>query len=398
MGFISFLRKITKKNKLNELKKEPQKIDFKGLADYIESKRKEIEYQEKEIFSMIKDETALVILELNEKLQILESVDIESKKVEHKIKLIVKENLNNYIGYVKNFIENLGSLREEQFEKFVGRINNIFLDFDKKSHLSYQKVTFLIGKEIADIKNKFVDFSKYLTKIINENKEIVDSSEIISFIALKLNQMDKINETIAKMNEKITALDEKIKNLKELNEKILEEIEKIRKSKSYLENLNKQEEAKSDEKELEKEICNLKNIIDFKKLANVFHVDRKKIEIIKNYKKEFQESFQKDNGTSILKLLEEAKLNNQTILDKIKQINLKKEKIIKNIDMFKEDESGDLVVKSNEIKSEIKSLDNEKIIELKICEKLKINRKELINLINQEISKMNISILREDED
>jgi len=66
----------------------------------------------------------------------------------------------------------------------------------------------------------------------------------------------------------------RIKNIKESDKKILKDIEKIKKSKSYIENLKKQEEIKLDEKELEKEVYKLKEIIDFKALAGIFHTKK----------------------------------------------------------------------------------------------------------------------------
>jgi len=100
--------------------------------------------------------------------------------------------------------------------------------------------------------------------------------------------------------------------IKESDKETLKEIEKIKKSKSYIENLKKQEEIKLDEKELEKEVYKLKEIIDFKALAGMFHTDEKKMVVVKEYKKNFQVTFQEDNGARILSLINEAELNNKS--------------------------------------------------------------------------------------
>jgi len=392
MELVDFFKKIIRKNIVKETKRKTEKVNFNELGNLVENKIKEIEDREKEIFILIKDKQSIVIKELNEKIRVLENIDVESKKAEDHIKAIVRGNLNNYIGYVKGFIDNLDNLEEENLEKFIDRINMIFLDLDKKSNISYQKATFLIGKEIAVVKETIINFSKYLRKLLNENKDIIDSSRIIFSIKSKLKNIDETNEIIDKIDENITTLDGRIKNIKESDKKFLEEIEKIKKSKSYIENLKKQEEIKLDEKELEKEVYKLKEIIDFKALAGIFHTDEKKMIVIKEHKKNFQVNFQEDNGARILSLIDEAELNNKSILTKIKEINDRKEKIIKNTEKIKKNETEELLFKTEEIKLEIEKLNNEKTKDLKKYEKLKTNRKEIINSMKQEFSKINVEV------
>jgi hypothetical protein len=409
MGFIDFLKKLIEKNRIEESERETENVAFDEVGDWVENKEKEIKDKEKEVFVLIKDRAALFVKGLDEKVRVLENIDIESKKVEERIKLIVRGNLNKYIDHVKSLIENIDNLKEkekeekeekpgekeekeEKLEKFIIRINKIFSDFDKKSYMSYQKATFLIGKEMGDIKKGIIDFSKYLTKTFDKNKDIIDSSKIISFIKLKLKQIDVNNKTIDRADERIKFLDKKTKDINEKIKKILEEIEKIKRSESYVENLKKQEEIKSDEKELEREIYKLKEMIDFKILGNIFHVDGKKMNIIKSHKEGFQTAFQKDGGVNILRLLDEAELNNEAISAKIKQLNDKKEEIIKNKATIKKNEIEDLLAEIKNIKLEIEKLNNEKAKELKRCERLKISREKIINSIKQELAKINVII------
>ncbi len=392
MELVDFFKKIIRKNIVKERKRKTEKVNFNELGNLVENKIKEIEDREKEIFVLIKDKQSIVIKELNEKIRVLESIDVESKKAEDHIKVMVRGNLNNYIVYVKGFIDNLDNLKEDNLEKFIDRVNMIFLDFDKKSNMSYQKATFLIGKEMAVVKETIINFSKYLRKLLDGNKVIIDSSKTIFSIKSKLKNIDETNEIIDKIDESITVLGGRIKNIKESDKKILKDIEKIKKSKSYIENLKKQEEIKLDEKELEKEVYKLKEIIDFKALAGIFHTDGKKMVVVKEYKKNFQVTFQEDNGARILSLINEAELNNKSILTKIKEINDRKEKIIKNTEKIKKNETEELLFKTEDIKLEIEKLNNEKTKELKKYEKLKTSRKEIINLMKQEFSKINVEV------
>ena len=392
MGFINFLKKVTGINRVEKSKRKTEKVTFDDIGNLIEDKIKKIEDKENKIFILIKNKISVTIKELDEKVRVLENIDIDSIKSEDRIKLIVKGNLNNYIQYVKNLTEKLYNLKEENFEKFIAVLNEVFLDFDKKSHMSYQKATFLIGNEIAVIREIIINFSKYLEKVFKENKDIIDSSKIIYFIKLKLEEIDEIKENIRRVDEKNRYLDKEIKNIKETNKGVLEEIDEIKKKDSYIENLKKQEEIKLKVEELKKEIFKFREIIDFKALGDIFHVSKEKIDIIKAHKEDFQTVFQKDDGANILSLIDEAKLNNGTISAKIKQINDKKEEIIKNKATIKKDETEDLLAGIKKIKLKIENLNNEKEKELKRCERFKLNRKNIINSIKQELIKINVII------
>lgn len=389
MGLINFLKQLIEKKE--EPKKE-EKVVFDEINNWIDKKNKDIGEKERKILVLINNKILEVSDELKNKVRVLENVDLKSKKVEKRIELIVEENLNHYIGYLNDFIKDMGNLEEKELDKMKHKINNIFSNFDKRSFKSYQKVTFLVGKEIADMKESIVGFSKYLTNIFEENKKIIDSSKVISSIKLKLKQIDEINESSTKVNEEIISLDLQIKNSQEMNKNVLEEIQKIKNSESYGENLRKQEEIKISEKELEKDISKLKEIIDFKALGNVFHSDEKKMNIVKFHRKDFRLSLQKDNGVAILGLLDEAKLNNEIILNKIKQINEKRERITRNKSTIIKDETKDSLAETARIKLNIENLTHEKNKEIKKSERFKVNREVLIKSIKEELSKLNVKL------
>lgn len=385
MKWINLFKKAIGKNSIKESKKI---VDFNEIISVFENKRKEIKDKEKEILISVKDKISITIKELNEKVKILESSNIESIKAEDRVKLIVKGNLNNYINYTKNLTESLYNSKEESLEELIIKLNDIFLNFNKRSHVGYQKATFLIGDEMVTIKEITMNFYRYLERIFNKNKDVINSSKIISFIKLNLNNLDKIKENAKILDEKNKYFDKQIKNIKETNKNILEEIEKIKKSSRYIENLKKQEEIKSSEKELRNEINNLKQLVDLKALANIFHGNKKKWDIIKDYKDNFQTTLEKDNGVSILNLLEEANLNNETIPAKIKQINNKKKEIIKNKETIERDKTKELFSEMKKTKLEIENLNNEKSKELKKYDKLKMNREKVIDSIEQEWAKI----------
>ena len=107
----------------------------------------------------------------------------------------------------------------------------------------------------------------------------------------------------------------------------------------------------------------------------------------------FHTSFQKDNGADILRLLDESKLNNDVISSKIKDINDKKEKIIKNKETIRKDEIQDLLAKMQKARIEIEKLNVEKVKDAKRCEKIKISKVEIINSIKQELAKVDVEMI-----
>ena len=394
MGLFDFFKRIGKK-KVESVKTSQEKINLYEIGNWLERKNNIIEIKEKEIFVLIQKKISILINELKEKMILVENFDIESKKAEDKINFIVNEGRKKYIESVKGLIESLENLEKNKFEKFIKDINKIFLDFNKTSHTSYERTTILIGKEMASIKESLKIFSKDLIKLFDENRDIVNSSKTLSLIKLKLDQIKEADISLEKINEKIVSLDKKIIEKEGEIEKIIEEIEKIKKSEDYIKNLEKQEKIKLFKEELEKEIQGLKQLIDFKALANFFHIFEEQMNIVKAHREDFQTSFKKDYGESILNLLNESKLNNNEISEKINQINNKKEEIIKNKQEIKKDETEELNSEITRVITEINNLKNEKAKEEKRHTNLNTNKNESIETIRENMEKMDVVLITE---
>ena len=392
MGLISFFKKLLNEGQVEESTKLPRKIAFNEVQDWINNKEEEIKTREKKLLSLISDKVLFEIKNLEMQLEILERFDFERRKDKEKIELIVRENWKNYVDYVRKFISNFKELQESNFEKFIIKSNEIFVNFSKKSHMSYEKATFLIGKEMADVKNSIIDLSKYFKNVFKENKDIIDYSKKIFSVKSRLDQFNGINKNIIKIDEKISIMGDKIIEVKEKDKKFLEEVEKVSKNPDHLDNLSKKNKITSDKSDLDKEIYKLKEMIDFKRLKNIFHGIEKKSEIVNSYKENFQKSFYKDNGENILSLISEANLNNELISEKIKKLNHKKDEIEILESLIKEDATAHLFDKIEKIKIEIHNLTHEKEEETKMKEKLSLRKKEIINLIREEMNNFNINV------
>jgi hypothetical protein len=374
-------------------KKEPEKIRFSKLEAWVLNKKNQMNEQEQEILKEIDKKTSQFLIKIKGDLEILEQADLSKKKVEEKIKLTARENLENYIYHVKNFIENLKELKEEKFENFISKANEIFSEFDKKSYMNYQKATFLIGKEIETIKESIQGLSKYFKKVFKQNKEFIDTSQLLSLTKQKLKEIEENNEIANRSNKRLIDWDEKITNTKESNKKTLEEIEKIKQSKEYLENVKRKQDISSLKTEIDQEVNKLRGVIDFKALSNIFHVVKEKNEIIKAHKEEFAKHFHKDNGASILELIAEFNPETQQISTKINNIKDKKEQIIKIEKTIEKDKTQPLFLKIKELSLESDHLAKEKEKELKAYERLKIKKQESKEAVKQNLSDLDVIVV-----
>ena len=391
MGIFDLFKRLVKKNKTEEIVIE--KLAFSDIEDWIKNKIKENELKEKEIIDLVKKKISSFDEQLKEKKSVLENVNVESKKVEDRLKSVVNESRKKYIESLEIFMGNLNNIEKEKLEEFISYVNRVFLDFDKKSHMNYEKTTILIGKEMAGIRESLKIFSKELVRVFGENKNIVDLSKSLVFIKLKLNQINQIDKVLEEINGEIALLGKKTIDKRGEEEKLLKGIEQAKKSPGYSDYLNMQEKIKFLGEEIKKNIQNLRQLIDFKALTNFYHIFENEMNTIKEHKENFEESFRKDNGLRILNLLENSKLNNNQILEKAEHIRTGKEELKKNKQEIRGGETQNLDAEKTKISKEIEELNTEKAKEEKRHEKLEISKEEAINVLKQEISKLNVEFV-----
>jgi hypothetical protein len=391
MGIFDLFKKLIKENKVEEIVIE--KLAFSDLENWIEDKLKENELKEKEILVIIREKIKVFTEGFREKIHILESVNVEAKKEKEEIKGIVNNSRKDYIKSVENFLENLNNLEMNEFEESMKKINKIFFDFNKGSYKNYERATILIGKEMRVIKEGLRAFSKELTKTFDKSKGIVDSFKRISTVKSELYAIHSSDRILGKISEAIVSLNEKIKSKEEENKRLSEEVQKIKKSPNYLECLRTQKKIESLKEELKNDIFRLKQLLDFKALANFFHINKEQMNILKDHKENFQTNFQKDNGKMIVDLLDEAKLNNNTILEKVNLIRAKIEETLNYERDIKEDETQELYSRIKSVVMEIDTLKIEKVKEEKRGEKIKRNKEELRDSLKQELAKLNVEVI-----
>lgn len=383
MAIKDFLRKIFSSEKE---KPEPEKLRFPELEDWLNKRKAELERKESQVTDLVKSRLKQLISETEHHVQILETINLENKKVEDKIKFIVKENLFHYIKYLKSFIETLSKLEDKNF---LESLNRAFSDFNRKSEPAFQKATFLIGKELGDVKQSISNFFKDSKTILDENKDL-NNSAILKQIENKFNSVQNTEKSEKQIANRLAEIESNLKD-KANAIKILEnEIENARKTEKYLANLKKIEENEKSREEIKKQAIKLREIIDFKNLAGIFHTNEKKMRQIKEYNENFLSAIENDRGAGLISLLEEIK--NHEASEKLRELIRKQEEL----NNFRhENETSELELSMSRINSEIESLKNEKSRIEKAGEKQGETKKSMISEIKQELEKINVILSEE---
>jgi len=384
MGFFDFFKK----------KQEPEieKLEFKDIENWINETKQQNKSEEEKFFREVKNFVSDLIKEIENQIPVLEKIDLSQKKEQEKIKLITKQNLDNYIFHLKVLIKNLKDIDNADF---LNKISHTIFDFNEKSNMSFEKATFLIGKELGKVREFISNFLKDLNKLKKENTTLIKNSEIISIIEIKLKDFDKIKGLEDEINKNIKTFEKQINNLSNKNNILFEEIEKIKNSPEYVEELKKQNQIKLSKINLDEYLNNLKQSIDFKTLANTFHSNESEMSIIKEHKDNFKPAYEKNNGSDLLSLFEFNK-NKSEIENKIKEINKLLKKIEDSENALELKNSSEIVMKNTEIEKnnhKIEELNQEISKESKKFEKIKDNQDQIKDLIKQELIKINIELV-----
>jgi hypothetical protein len=394
MGIFDFLKSKP------EVKKESLK--FEDISNWIDKKEKELENKEKETIEQISKMVFDINQKLNEKKSVLENTNLQSKKTDDRIRFVVKENIEKYIYHLEKLIANLTDLNEKRkelsIEEFINKVNLSFINFNQRSELNFEKATFLIGKELGEVKDSISLFFKDFNRLIDENKEAIVFLEKIEKITLELNEIQNIKKNKKESDENIKEYEEKVNNFEIEIKAIEKNVINIKKSKDYLLELKGKKENENEKIKILNEITNLRERIDFKKLAGIFHSDSKKMRIINKYKENFNDNFQYDNGNEIMSLLKEAGIETNSIFKKIEELMLRKDKLSKItsvLDLTHVQESK-LILMENQIKTAKNNIDDIKTDierEKKKISKFIENIAEIKESVKKEISEMKVEII-----
>ena len=395
MGILNLLKNIFKEAE----EKEPKriKVNLSEIKPILDKNKEKIQEREDSIISLIKTNIDSFSKDIQEKVEIVEKVDIESKEKNNKIKAIVYEGRKKYIEFIERLMDNLEEHKNiDNFQEIIENINYSFSKFNESSMKSYERATVLIGKEMGAIKESLKKFSKEILEIYNENKNIISEKKSILFSESKLNENLEIQDKLNKIEEESNELKTKIKEKENILNKKLTILNKIKNSEEYIKNIQLKESIIIKEEEIKNQISQLRQDIDFKSLSSFFHIFPEKMNYIKRYKESFLLEFKEDRGKSLVNLLNEAGLNNDKISEQIKNISMKEEILEKQKKEIKEDPTNLVSSEIETLKENIKNWNDELDWIEKRKEKLKEDEKRNTQKIKEEFKKINIDIEEKD--
>ncbi|MBP6856990.1 hypothetical protein KBC25_01035 [Candidatus Pacearchaeota archaeon] len=395
MGILNLLKNIFKEAE----EKEPKriKVNLSEIKPILDKNKEKIQEREDSIISLIKTNIDSFSKDIQEKVEIVEKVDIESKEKNNKIKAIVYEGRKKYIEFIERLMDNLEEHKNiDNFQEIIENINYSFSKFNESSMKSYERATVLIGKEMGAIKESLKKFSKEILEIYNENKNIISEKKSILFSESKLNENLEIQDKLNKIDEESNELKTKIKEKENILNEKLTILNKIKNSEEYIKNIQLKESIIIKEEEIKNQISQLRQDIDFKSLSSFFHIFPEKMNYIKRYKESFLLEFKEDRGKSLVNLLNEAGLNNDKISEQIKNISMKEEILEKQKKEIKEDPTNLVSSEIETLKENIKNWNDELDWIEKRTEKLKEDEKRNTQKIKEEFKKINIDIEEKD--
>lgn len=373
MGIFDFLRK-------KKTEPEIQRIGFDGVKESVSKKRQEIEEKQAEPKKQIEEILSELIRGLEEAMTVLEHIDLRNKKAMDREKLIVKQNLDNFIYYLEKLISSLKELKQGSFGALIDDINSIFSEFEKKSLISFQKSTYLIGEELGEVRDNISKFFRPFNRIVKENMYLIDKMKIISKVKGKLKEIESLEKNEHENNDIIADIEAKIRDLEGDIRKKKREIVSIKMSPDYIEQMNTKQKLEKTKTRLIIELQKLREMIDFKTLAKIYHSAQKQMAIIKEFRDNFKDSFEIYGSGRLLELTNIREINQEPIKERIDTID----KIKKNLDsiMIEKDPTERLENGISCIKGKIAELNSEKFRKEKIDKKFREN----INQIKEQIS------------
>jgi len=318
MGIFNFLKK-----------KEVKVVDlsFEGVGGKLEEIEKLSRTREIEVLSRVTKMLDGFYDSVEDKLGVLESVDIESKKEYERVKLLVRQGLDKYIYSVRGLLEELRALERDEIGKFVREVGEIFIGFEKKSFKVYERATYLIGDEMMAVKNEIRKFYNGLVEIFEKEKGLIGNLNVVKDVRLKLGEIEKFEIDLREIEREIEENNVWINNERRKIRKFSEEVEETKKSSEYVSNLRLKDEVGRLEKKLGAEIVRLRGLIDFKKLVGIVHVNEREFGIVKKYRDSFVSEFSR-NGEKLVDLLKGAGMMSSDIKRQVALISKLRDELV----------------------------------------------------------------------
>ena len=375
MSWLDKIKSIlARKEKKIEIEAPARVINFEDIPGLLEEKTKKL----KENNARIKDRIINRIKEfgtaLNGVISALENLDLGKRKEDERLKLIVRENSNQYASLVLRLSSKLngiakngdgredgkrgegeknGEIGESGARGLLEKIALNLSEFYRTSALPFQKGTILIGKEMENIKTIIRGFSDEMTAIEKENESFFKENELVRAMNNHFLELKELGKQEEILNHLLEEQKRKIESMNKDYIAIEKEIEEIRKSENYKKDMEEREGKEKERKEIEKKFQELKTEIDFKELGKKYHSIEKLHKIVKKYSNNFVWALMEDKELEFGNLLMDENQKEQLRELKSKLIELAKEISTKTEERIKS-----LLDTQKDIKNELKNMES----------------------------------------
>ena len=373
MGIFDFF-----KNK-KSVEVDIESVAFGDIENWLGNRTKSFKVDEAKALGEIGRRLEDFFVSVEEKLWVLEGIDIESKKEHGRAKLLVRQGLDKYINFVRVLLKDLGELERNSLEEFTREVGKLFNHFEKKSAKFYARATYLVGDEIAAVRNEIRRFYNEIVGLVEGS--LVGDLGKVGNIKLKLEEFEKVGNVFDEIEKGIGVNDLKIEKDRGTVKKLGAGVEDIRASSEHVSNLKMRDEIKMLEDELNNEIGKLKGLVDFKRLIGIVHSNERELGIVKNYRNHFVLEFSKDKGKRLFDLMAGSNMKNSAIDVQVDLIKKKNVALSEKRDGIGVDYTVAKLKEISGIEEEIENIELDNIKNYRRLGGLKIKLKELKNEI-----------------
>jgi hypothetical protein len=373
MAIFNFLKKKKEQPKLS--------IKIEELAGIIENEEGVLNAQLDKFKEDIKSDVLSFSSGLKSLLPAIESVDLEKRKENEKLKQLVLESKNLYLSFLKKMILDFKNLDSKDAKEYLSRAQAIFNTFSNNSHGSFERATILIGKELGGIREKINEFARNFNEKIRLNSNF-DKLALLEKIKSSLKSVMDTEILIEKAESSAKLSEENLLHLENQKKSTEKEIEEYKKSPAYQGYLSEQKRIVEENNSITRNLMEFKQKIDFRGLSKFFH-GTKKMHVIKEYSENFRDKVAEDSSLEIIGLIRQA---NQNIDEfelnslRIRLLNKKEAREDKNLAGLEE--------QLNNLE-ECKRTGEKKVEqERNRVEKFKENKKETLNNLRGDVRKM----------
>jgi len=293
MGMFGFFRK-------KELVEEKVVVEsFEDAVGIFEERVVVLKSREREVLADVIERLDGFYVSVEEKLGVLEGVDIEGKKEHERAKILVRQGLDKYVGLVRGLVDDLRKLERDDLGKFAREVGRVFVGFEKASARVYERATYLIGDEMMAVRNEIRKFYNGLLKTFDGKKVLIGDLRRAKEIRGKLDEVSRMEGRLVGLKDEVSEIDSAVVRLKGDVVRLKGEVEDVKVSSEYVAYLKLKDKVGVLSGRIEKEVLKLKGMIDFKKLIGIVHGDARELGVVKRFRDSFVSEFALDGGKFI---------------------------------------------------------------------------------------------------